>query len=308
MKLRHFSIERARGLTAKATMPTDGPLVVTGAAGVGKTALLEAIVAAKENAGAYGLPPRTSDFLSADTGRVELVLELDTKLDLQERVIRIDWRLETKGPQTLVKPEVARILRTFSPTRGDWKMEYFPWGRCLAELGPAPTEGAFRLTKLPTKYGFIRQYLEQLVHEEAAHALSAIRKDGIALAEPDESERSRFRTALTLLCPALRWEGCERLPDRSLIWFVRPSGPRVELGCLTDGEKMGVLFAASWSALGLERALVLIDHPELAIHPAQQVPFFDGLVTLAGAGQLIVTTTSPAILRSAPAGSVLVLS
>jgi hypothetical protein len=295
MKLIEFTVENARGVTAKAKMPAVGPLVVTGAAGVGKTALLEAIIAAKENAGAYGLPPRTEDFLSSDVGRVELVFEQDKKLSLDES-------------ETLVKPAVAHRLRTFKVARGDWKMEYFPWARCISDMGPGPQEGAFRLTKLHSKYGFVRRYLESLVHEEAVRALSSIRLEGIALAEPADSERSRFSAALALLCPSLRWDGCERMADRSSTWFVRPTGPRVELNCLTDGEKMAVIFAASWAALGLDRALVLIDHPELGIHPAQQVAFFDGLVALAGAGQLIVTTTSPAILRSTPTNSVLVLS
>ncbi len=308
MKLIEFTVENARGVTARAKMPAVGPLVVTGAAGVGKTALLEAIIAAKENAGAYGMPPRTEDFLSSDVGRVELVFEQDKKLSLDESEIRVDWKLAVKGPQTLIRPAVAHHLRTFKVARGDWKMEYFPWGRCISDMGPAPQDGAFRLTKLHSKYGFVRRYLESLVHEEAARALSSIRLEGIALAEPADSERSRFSAALALLYPSLRWDGCERVAERSSTWFVRPTGPRVELNCLTDGEKMAVIFAASWAALGLDRALVLIDHPELGIHPAQHVAFFDGLVALAGAGQLILTTTSPAILRSTPTSSVLVLS
>jgi predicted ATP-dependent endonuclease of OLD family len=81
----------------------------------------------------------------------------------------------------------------------------------------------------------------------------------------------------------------------------------VELGALTDGERAGLLVAATWVALGLERSLVLVDQAELHIHPEQQPAFFEGLASLLRRGQLVVSTTSPAILRNPSGAKVLVL-
>ena len=58
---------------------------------------------------------------------------------------------------------------------------------------------------------------------------------------------------------------------------------------------------------GLARSLVLLDTPELCLHPEDQIRLIEGLRVAVAEGQLIVATTSPAILRSVASCQVVVL-
>ena len=89
--------------------------------------------------------------------------------------------------------------------------------------------------------------------------------------------------------------------------FARAGGGEVELRDLSDGERAVVLFAAAFERLGLERSVVLIDMPELMLHPEEHVRVFDGLASMLVEGQLIVATTSPAILRAVASNRVWLL-
>jgi hypothetical protein len=226
--------------------------------------------------------------------------------------VTLRWDLGRTGPQALTEPAVADWLRTYSTSPTRWKMEYLHATRALPDAPsrpPAGVEPALRLTRDPSKYAFVRPYLQQVAGEESASALVNLKSDGIVVADGLHRAGSRFSDALSTLNPRLRWDGCEIDEDRnrSKTWFVRPQGPRVELGELTSGESMAVLVAATWARLGLDYATVLVDHPEVQLHPEQHAGFFDALASLMRKGQLIVTTTSPAILRSAGGAKVVVL-
>ena len=211
------------------------------------------------------------------------------------------------GPQSLVSLSMGAFLRRYdvSPTRTT--LEYFHAGRGITDIREGNIDGSIRLTRQSMKYAFVRRYLEELVQEEAASALVGLRVDGIVMASGNAAGRSRFSHALSILAPKLRWEGAEREAEGWAVWFVRPTGPRVELANLADSEKAAVLFASSWAALGLGQSIAVVDHPEQGLHPEQHVAFFEGLKTLFHDGQLIAAMTSPAILRAASRSCVVVL-
>jgi predicted ATPase len=315
MKLTAIRLVNVRGVQLDVALD-KGPLVVTGPPGSGRTTVLEAIVAAKENAGAYGMAPRARDF-ARGTGSVELRWELELfeqqTLRTPHSEVVLSWDLGRSGPQEVAGPVVADWLRTYSTSPTRWKMEYLHATRTLPDGPSGPSAGvepALRLTRDASKYAFVRPYLEQVAREESASALANLKSDGIVLADGLHKAGSRFADALGLLNPRLRWDGCEvgaGEGERSKTWFVRPVGPRVELGELTSSESMAVLVAAAWARLGLEHATLLVDHPEAQLHPEQHAGFFDALAALMRKGQLIVTTTSPAILRSVGSAKVVVL-
>jgi predicted ATPase len=315
MKLSAIRLINIRGVHLDVTLG-NAPLIVTGPPGSGRTTVLEAIVATKENAGAYGMAPRARDF-ARGTGQIELRWEVELfeqqSLGVPSSEVVLSWDLARSWPQGLANPTVADWLRQYSTSPTRWKMEYLHATRTLPD-GPsvpaARVEPALRLTRDASKYAFVRPYLEQVAREESASALASLKSDGIVVADGLHKAGSRFADALSLLNPRLRWDGCEPSADddaRTKTWFVRPVGPRVELGQLTNGEAMAVLVAAAWARLGLEHATLLVDHPEAHLHPEQHAAFFDALVALMRKGQLIVSTTSPAILRSAGAAKVVVL-
>ena len=310
MKLTQFALRGVRGVSLEHAVDPHVPLVITGPPGSGKTTLLEALVASKEHAGAYGAPPSVEDFGGPGLGRVVVTFDLDLLEQAEAKhpdSLRIDWELAANAPALGVAVGVASWFRSYDVAPERWKLEYFDAHRRLSEHGQVPRDGTLRTTKSPSKYNFVRRFLETIGEDEASLALETLRTDGIVTADRVGRRRSTFQEALSRLVPTLRWDGVERRDGKRTSWFVRPRGPRVELGALTDGERAGLLVAATWVALGLERSLVLVDQAELHIHPEQQPAFFEGLASLMRRGQLVVSTTSPAILRNPSGAKVLVL-
>ena len=59
------------------------------------------------------------------------------------------------------------------------------------------------------------------------------------------------------------------------------------------------LFSATFRHIGLSRSVVLIDEPELHLHPDVQARFLWGLGRLGIDNQLFFATSSPEITRTA---------
>lgn len=311
MRLTAMRLVNVRGVHLDVTLDA-GPVVITGPAGSGKTTVLEAIAAVKENAGAYGMAPRTREF-ARGAGSAALRWELDeAERALSGQVgaeLDMRWDLGDERPRDLVPAGAAAWLRAYSVSPERWKMEYVPASRSLGG-GRGALNTSTRLARDPSKYAFVRSYLEEVAREEAAHALDTLRTDGIVVADAVGRPSSRFSEALSVMQPRLRWDGTSRGSEGEAqrTWFIRPAGPRVELAELTQSETMAVLIAAAWARLGLDRSLLLVDSPELHLHPEQHVGFFDALRALMRRGQLVVTTSSPAILRTLGGAKVVVLA
>jgi len=92
-----------------------------------------------------------------------------------------------------------------------------------------------------------------------------------------------------------------------MVWFLRDNGARVDLYSLSHNEQQAVLFAVVYKRFGLNRSILLIDEPELHIHPQEQRRFLDALAGLGGDAQIIATTSSSHLLESAPHHAVILL-
>src|SRR5258706_14717461 len=78
--------------------------------------------------------------------------------------------------------------------------------------------------------------------------------------------------------------------------FVTAAGSTCDLDELSASERQGVLFAATFRRSGVRGSLVLIDTPELQLHPDDHARFFAALQRLEPGNQILAATTSPAIL------------
>jgi len=82
----------------------------------------------------------------------------------------------------------------------------------------------------------------------------------------------------------------------------------VALERLSAFEQQGVLFAASFWRTGLEHSVVLVDEPELHVHPREHARFLRAIVGLGTDNQVIVATGSSALLRDASPSQIIDLS
>lgn len=320
-KLSAIHVVGVRGLAPlDVTLPKSArsaePLVITGPTASGKTRLLEAIIAAKEACGGYGTQPAAGDwFADASRGTIELTWRSPTAADSHAPLVA---RWEPAAPKSSHQTDSALklALREFNISPAEWKLEYLHATRQLdvsrSEHGAVDgrLQGYWRVGHANDKYGFVRSYLESSGVSASLATASALAERGLVLSADSAPPGAGFARALAILTDKLQWIGVRMDGARPGCIFARRTATghaTLELRELSHAERMLVLYAATIDALGLARSLVLIDCPELYLHPEDQIRLMEGLRAVLAEGQLIVATTSPAILRSVSGGHVVVL-
>jgi len=296
-------------------------VVVTGRPSSGKTSLLEAIVAAKEAAGPYGSPPDAKWCLrsGAMQGRVVttwVLTEAEAELAAQTSpVCTTSWDFGEGSARVEGDSRVRQLLATHAPGPASGKFEYFPatrrlFGEAWRPL-PPPSKSAdlfFRLARAPEKYACIRRMFVDLALADGIRTAGALALRGLAIQGSQSDSLAPFKKALGTLAPDLRLVSVEPRERSACILFQRRDGVQVELENLSDSEQQLVVFAATFVQQSLDNSVVLIDTPEANIHPYEHVRLLQGLIGLGRGNQLIVATTSEAILRHASPRQVLDLS
>lgn len=315
MRVHRLHVERVRGLRlVDVTFPASGPLVITGGPGSGKTTLLEAIAATKEVRAPYGGRPNAADW-PGDGARLEIDWRLDEEEAREASVAPLHGMLwePRVSLQPLDAPAANRLFSRYSRAPDIPKVEYFQAPRDFdprssAELQPDASLKLTRLTKSERKYAWVRSYLERSTLEYAARAQAELSEKGAIFARSTPADGTeRFAKTLAALAPRLRWLGVRHEGGHVRAMFGRPRAPDAELAELTWGERMVVLFAAAYEALGLHRSVLLVDLPELGIHPADHAALFQALCALSARAQVIAATQSPGILRSLSSEQIVVL-
>lgn len=333
MKITALSFENVRALPdvelplGEASKNPFPVLLVTGPMGSGKTRLLEAIAAWKEAIGPYGMGPRQEDWArSPDVpGAIQGTWQLSDdevkrgQLSSNSVSVRVEVGAGAAAPAAPLG--LKRLLSAFFREETHGKMEYFPASRHLSTAPlPVPldaldekTEGPLRTSKDGAKYGIERAWLTARLSADLATAGATLAGRGVLLSGQAPDSLSAVRSALSLLAPHLRLLGLGARGTKSVPRFARrPAGSRalseqteVDLDDLSDGERQALLFALAFGRLRLSRSVVLIDSPELFLHPADHARFFEVLCRLGRDNQVIAATCSKSILDSAPPESVL---
>jgi len=296
------------------------PFLVTGGAATGKTTFLEALIVAKEAGAPYGLAP-TAPFRVPGREDGRIVLRWRAERDEHERLrvtdphVTTTCTLSVPAPENIVKSaELRMLMGRYDRDRGRFKVEYFHSARGfdaadrLSTLDFPAAEGARRLTRHHRKYAWIRRYLEAVATDEATARSEQLDERGLLFASARPRVLEGFASNVATLSPRLRWAGAKRSDGATQLLFAVKDRGEVELGDLSDSQRMIVLYAATIHALGLDAALVLVDQPELTLHPEEHVSFLDGLASLVPNGQIIAATSAPALLRAAAPEHVHVLS
>lgn len=317
MKLCSLQIENVRGVPngtySFAAQGTQAPLdvvLVTGGPSSGKTSMLEAIAAAKESAGSYGGRAFEKNLLRSggSNGRIEARWAVSEHERRQANITAAQpisvLRIEER-PRFDVDPGLRRLFSTYTLSSREGKFEYFPDNRRLSTMARPPSSsssdasfGRLRLTRDPDKYGWLRGELFALALAGAARLAQTLETQGVALRTDMPDVLAPYRDAIASLLPDLRLASVEPQDKGALVWFSRRGGARVELDDLSASEQQGVLFGSAFVRLGLHRSVLLIDTPELFVHPRRQAAFFAGLTQLGEDNQIIAATSSPELLAA----------
>lgn len=311
MKLKRLSSRNFRGLengeytfTDRSGEPFD-VVVVTGGPHRGKTALLEAIIAVKESIGPYGFPPSSASSLRRGEhwGHLQaswLLTEEEAKLAKHSgRELVTDWHFGKDAPNDRHDPHVRALFARYSRDPMQCKFEYFPSNRRLARGRgepparplPEPLDAAIRLTRDADKYARGLGELAELVRAEALRTARRVTTEGIALHEGScASALHPYNTALEAFSSSIRIADAPEDPET--VRLVLESGDELGIDELSAVEEQELLFAMTFTRLGLRRSVVLVDEPELHVHPTMHGRFTRGLLSLTH-NQTFLATSSP---------------
>lgn len=317
MKLLSLTLDNLRGAPNGEyafTHPSTGApldtLYITGPAASGKTAFLEAIAALKESIGAYGSPPDTARLLrrGKTTGRIagtwQVSPEEAARAELPDTRVTASLDLAPDAPPSLADAGIRAIFQAYSHDPAQGKLEYFPANRRLAPRDgaappPALVEAGSRLGASPDKYAFVRRALLDLALEGGLRTMEEAAAKGILWKTDTRDPLAPYRRDLAELAPDIRLVGVAsgaRGPD---LVFEKRDGARLTLDDLSESEKQSLLFAATFRRVGLSRSVVLVDQPELHIHPDAQLRFARAIARLGVDNQLFFATGSQEIMRTA---------
>jgi hypothetical protein len=315
MKLRRVTTDGVRGLADRAydfTDPRTGAaasvVVVTGASGSGKTSLLDAIAAAKEDVAPWGVRHSWTKVVRNGAGAAKIRIEWE--LDDEERG-RMGVEARTMESESVFSPttppgqghdgRLEALLERYDHDPAHGKMEYFFAERTLAReavgfsaLDPSMQKRT-RLDRDLRKYGVLHKYLAELylgLHERSG-------------APPG---RERFASSFAKLCPARRVLGLTRRGERLELTFDGGLEGALSVHALPHAEQQAVLFAGAFELLGLGRSILLVDGPELHQGEASIGVFARGITELGEDNQVVFATGWGGLADALPTAAVVALS
>jgi energy-coupling factor transporter ATP-binding protein EcfA2 len=328
MKLARLTTENIRGLPDRSHVFTDrtgtplDTVLVTGGPGSGKTTLLEAIGSVKEAIGSYGGPqsPARLRRAGASRARIDVVWALSpaerASADLETSDLAATWTIGDGDSRVECEPRARRLFTAYSHTADQGKFEYLPANRRLdgqrsRPVASPPTmaaEARLRLTDDPEKYAALRGTLGTLARDQTAQVMQRLTTQGIALRTQHTDALAPYKEAVRALLPSLRLVAVEPDGRSARVMFQKREGAVLELAELSESERQGVLFATTFCRLGLHHSVVLIDTPELHVHPHDHADFFTALCSLGRDNQIIAATTSAELLSTIRPDQVIDLS
>jgi hypothetical protein len=268
--------------------------VVTGGPASGKTRLLEAILAAKEIIAPYSLP--VDGRLWLRPGESAAKIELTFTLDLEEQrraggapaMVHAEALFTPSGCHADVDDAFASILDRYEHGPDLGKVDYYAANRGIAPTGPmhgtsAIEQRTYRLGRDARKYSFIPRLLREL--------------------DADPERRAWFSKTLTALCPWLTYAPSS-VGDGQRCFSGR-SGAPASATELSTTESEAVLFAGTAAMVHLDRSIVLIDRPEQSAGERSIAAWVAAARQLGDDMQLILATSSPALLASVDPAAVL---
>lgn len=158
------------------------------------------------------------------------------------------------------------------------------------------------ITDVSTDYTAVKQLLVDVYHQDAAEFYELGRKNDTAVYSQFQSKLSRFRDSFNDFFETMRFEDVDSSSGREIEVFFSKHDTRIAIDSLSTGEKQIVFRGASLlkDCNAVRTGVVLIDEPELSMHPKWQAKIFSFYLGLfEESTQIIMATHSEYVIREA---------
>lgn len=327
MRLEAFRIENFRNLALAECERVPDLMVICGGNGCGKSALLNAIMAAKEHAAPYGgfqLDPRS---VAADSSRARIYLKVSfSELErtwYEERqkqacpeTDEIVVEIQTGGQGSV--PKRSQVIRTLlswysreyanSPGFFDYidahrivqKKQLSSWdsaslsdAQSKQSLGSAGTQ----------KFNVTKEYLASLVFRDAQEVMAA-RRNG---QQSDVDSLKAIRDFFNDFFAPMKFVDVQ-IDSSPFKFIVQTPKGEIDIDDLSSGEKEIFSTFVHFHKLKTDNAVILFDEVDAHLHPDLERKYLGVFREMSKANQLILTTHSPEIMIAAGSESLFSLS
>jgi len=325
MRILSFRIENFRNLRlAECTNPPDF-MVICGGNGCGKSALLEALMTAKEYAGTYGNFPFDPRAVSADTTKATITMALSFT-EAERLFVKDNFNQDCTEPEEVVI-EIDKIAggRATKRSRATHQLLGY-YSRAAGSLGFFDYIGSYRQTRKKKELKtWDASYLsddfakQTLAREEEKFHLTKEYLAGLKMGDIQEIQTAletgqavnidslkEIKELFDRFFPPMKFKNV--LINKSPFQFVisTPLGD-IDIDDLSSGEKEALNIFVRFHQLKPKGAVILLDEADVHLHPDLERRYLGALRLLGQGNQLFLTTHSPEMMIAAGTDSLYTL-
>lgn len=322
MKIKYFRIENFRNIKlAECENPPDF-MVICGGNGCGKSAFLNALMAAKENAAPYGgfaMDPRC---VSADASMAKVILKLEFSAVEQEWYrkqysqdcpaegeihleISKGGRARTTKQSQVTKNLLGYYSRQYANSPGFFdyidahrvhqKKQLTTWdSQSLSDNYAKQTLGATG----STKFQYTKEYLASLIFNDLQIIQKSHREGQPIIPDSLKEIREFFNS---FFAPMQFID--VRIDESPFKYIIKTHRGEIDLDDMSSGEKEVLNTYIRFHQLKPKGAVILFDEADAHLHPDLERRYLEVLRKIGSGNQLWLTTHSPEMMIAAGAES-----
>jgi len=316
MKIMSFRIENFRNLRLAECESVPDFMVICGGNGCGKSALLEALMTAKEHAGAYGNFPFDPRAVSASESKATIKMNLSFSEnerqfikekyghdcpDVEEIIIEIDKGGSARPIKS--SPSAHQLLSYYGHARGSpGFFDYINAHRQIPKFrlqtwDPSVLTDARSketLVRGDQKYQFTKQYLVGL----KMHDLQEL-QSSLTTGEPVNIDSLKeIREFFDQFFYPMTFRDV-LIHDYPFEFVISTPQGDIDIDDLSSGEKEVLNTFIRFHQLNPRGAVILFDEADAHLHPDLERRYLDVLRQIGKDSQLIITTHSPEMMIAA---------
>lgn len=302
MKIKSVSIKEDKILKdIKINFDNNGnvlnTIVIAGSNGSGKTTLLESIF--------YGI---------------------ENIIKSRREKVTFEFQYEIKEKESLEKSNNKKnflmYLDLFSYYQENHvnyfnEKEFLSTINILPKIIYIPTEIKFNKIEIATtnfkeKYKFLNIINNEIINNIPSYIASRITyvantEENLTMKQVREKINNEINGIFDILDIDVKLKGVSK-DETSTPIFTNSSGDEFDINGLSSGEKQLFLRTLAIKMLEPENSIILIDEPELSLHPKWQSKIIKVYERIGKNNQIIIATHSPHILGSVPKENLIILT